>query len=67
MIKQLSEKEGYKINDKDIETILFYIRNYKSEIIKNPISFINKKKEEIDNDTYLFLINLCKKYKKEWN
>ena len=58
------KNNNYVINDNDINTIYFYIKNYSTSLIDNPIYYLNKLKEDISINTYEIILELYNKYKK---
>ena len=62
-IKNFLENNNYPVNDKDIEIILFYIKNYWEQIMDGDISIFKEIKPKISESSYNTMINLYNQYK----
>lgn len=63
IIKFIS-KNNYRVNDKEIETIYFYIKNYWIDFLENKNEVWEKLSQDISKSTYIEIQNLYQKYKK---
>ena len=62
-IKNFLENNNYPVNDKDIEIILFYIKNYWEQIMDCYISIFKEIKPKISESSYNTMITLYNQYK----
>ena len=58
------DKNDYKVSDKEIDTIYFYIKNYWEDIFDNKKEIWEKIKNDINPNTFLIIQSLYQKYKK---
>lgn len=63
IIKFISQN-NYKVSDKEIETIYFYIKNYWEDIFDNKKEIWEKLSQDVSPATYIQIQNLYQKYKK---
>lgn len=61
------EKNNYQLDNKEIDTIYFYIKNYYQDFLDNKPEIWNKLKNDVCEKTYLEIIKLYGKYKKYIN
>lgn len=54
----------YKVSDKEIDTIYFYIKNYWEDIFDNKKEIWEKISQDVSQNTYVEIQNLYQKYKK---
>lgn len=62
-IKNFLENNHYSVNEKDINTILFYIKNYWEKVVDGDISIFEEIKSKISDSSYQTMINLYNQYK----
>ena len=61
------EKNNYQLDNKEIDTIYFYIKNYYQDFLDNNQEIWDKLKKDVSEKTYLEIIKLYSKYKKYIN
>ena len=62
-IKCFLEKNHYQVNDNDLETILFYIKNYWEQVYNGDTSVFEEIKPKISESSYQTMISLYNQYK----
>ena len=62
-IKNFLEKNHYQVNDNDINTILFYIKNYWEQVLDGDTNIFNEIKTKISESSYNIMIDLYNQYK----
>ena len=63
-IKSYCVKNNFSVSDKDLNTILYYIKNYWEDVYNGNTSIFNEIKKKIEPDSYQIMINLYNNYKK---
>lgn len=58
------EKNNLKVNDKEIDTIYFYIKNYWEDIFDNKKQIWEKLSHDVSPQTFMTIESLYQKYKK---
>jgi len=58
------EKNNYKVSDKEINNIYFYIKNYWEDFFENKKEIWEKLEKDVSYNTYLEILKLYQKYKK---
>lgn len=62
-IKNYCLKNNINVNEQDINTILYYIKNYWEQVYDGDISIFEEIKGKIDKSSYDAMINLYNTYK----
>lgn len=62
-IKCFLEKNNYQVIDNDLETILFYIKNYWEQVYDGDTSVFEEIKPKISESSYQTMISLYNQYK----
>ena len=57
-------KNNYQVDDKEIDTIYFYIKNYWEDIFDNKKEIWDKISQDVSPTTFIQIQNLYQKYKK---
>ena len=63
-IKNYCLKNNFRVNDQDINTMLYYIKNYWEQVYEGDTSIFNEMKGKIDKNSYDIMISLYNNYKK---
>ena len=63
-IKNFLEKNHYPVNEKDIDTVLFYIKNNWEQVVDGDTSIFEEIKSKISDTSYQTMISLYNQYKK---
>jgi len=58
------ENNNYRVSDKEINTIYFYIKNYWEDFFENKKEIWEKLEKDVSYNTYLEILKLYQKYKK---
>lgn len=58
------ENNNYRVSDKEIDIIYFYIKNYWEDFYDDKEEIWKKLKNDVTNDTYIEIMKLYQKYKK---
>lgn len=58
------ENNNYRVSDKEIDIIYFYIKNYWEDFFDDKEEIWKKLKNDVTNDTYIEIMKLYRKYKK---
>lgn len=62
-IKNFLEKNNYSVDNDDIDTILFYIKNYWEQVFDGDTSIFEEIKTKISDYSYSIIIDLFNQYK----
>lgn len=57
------ENNNYRVSDKEIDTIYFYIKNYWEDFFDNKEDVWKKLKNDVSDNTYIDIMKLFNKYK----
>ena len=56
-------KNNFNVSTKDVDIIYDYIKKYYLVFFDNPIKYIKKLKDQVEDDTYYLILMLFDKYK----